>query len=55
MDARLTALTLAKDQKGEVKKLEAQVAMYQGKIEEYENVTKVKTDFSSCKGNLSSV
>lgn len=27
--------------------------MLQGKIEEYENKTKVKTDFSSCKGNLS--
>ena len=27
--------------------------MLQSKIEEYENVTKVKTDFSSCKGNLS--
>ena len=46
-------LTLKKDQKGEVKKLKAQVAMLQSKIEEYENVTKVKTDFSSCKGNLS--
>jgi len=45
-------LTLKKDQKGEVKKLEAQVAMLTGKIEEFENITKVKTDFSSCKGNL---
>jgi len=45
-------LTLKKDQKGEVKKLETQVAMLQSKIEEYENVTKVKTDFSSCTGNL---
>ena len=27
--------------------------MLQTKIEEYENVTKVKTDFSACKGNLS--
>ena len=46
-------LTLAKDQKGEVKKLEAKIAMMQTKIEEHENLTKVKTDFSSCKGNLS--
>jgi hypothetical protein len=46
-------LTLKKDQKGEVKKLEAQVAMYIAKIEDFENVTKVKTDFTSCKGNLS--
>ena len=36
-----------------MKKLEAQVAMMQAKIEEHENLTKVKTDFSSCKGNLS--
>lgn len=28
--------------------------MYIAKIEEYENVTKVKTDFTACKGNLSS-
>ena len=48
-------LTLKKDQKGEVKKLEAQVAMMQAKIEEHENVTKVKSDFSSCKGNLTPV
>ena len=27
--------------------------MMQAKIEEHENLTKVKTDFSSCKGNLS--
>ena len=53
MDARLTALTLAKDQKGEVKKLEAQVAMYLAKIEEFENQSKIKTDFSAFKGNLS--
>lgn len=26
--------------------------MYQAKLEEVENVTKVKTDFSDCKGNL---
>lgn len=26
--------------------------MLTGKIEEFENITKVKTDFSSCKGNL---
>lgn len=53
MEVRVEQLTLAKDQKGEVKKLEAQVAMMQAKIEEHENLTKVKTDFSSCKGNLS--
>lgn len=28
--------------------------MYVAKIEEFENVTKVKTDFTACKGNLSS-
>ena len=27
--------------------------MYKAKIEEHENLTKVKTDFSSCQGNLS--
>ena len=53
LEVRVEQLTLAKDQKGEVKKLEAQVAMMQAKIEEHENLTKVKTDFSSCKGNLS--
>ena len=52
LEVRVEQLTLAKDQKGEVKKLEAQVAMYKAKIEEHENLTKVKTDFSSCKGNL---
>ena len=28
--------------------------MYRSKVEEQENFTKVKTDFTSCKGNLSS-
>jgi len=28
--------------------------MYLSKIEEFENITKVKTDFTSCKGNLTS-
>ena len=28
--------------------------MYRSKVEEHENLTKVKTDFTSCKGNLSS-
>ena len=27
--------------------------MYEAKIEEHENKTSVKTDFSSCTGNLS--
>ena len=53
LSVQVEQLTLKKDQKGEVKKLEAQVAMYIAKIEEFENVTKVKTDFTSCKGNLS--
>lgn len=36
-----------------MKQLEAQVAMLQAKVEEQESVTKVKTDFSACTGNLS--